>query len=318
MRTSLPVRRRTLNGSLWHSRAATGLAIAVLAGCGDATSVTPPEAERNHAPGIVIPRTTVHHNDVYDEQIIAYDRDGDSITLGVVTLPDWLTFDSATQTLHGLPGEESIGMHDVVVTATDGALQATESFTINVHLAPCLERAVFDDPASSEYVLPFPTGTTAEILQAYCSVGSLYGSHIRDNQLAYDFRTEFGRTVVAARAGRVTVVVNHWLDSDKEDSHFNYILIEHDDSSFAFYAHLQHESILVRVGDRVAQGQPIASSGESGSGTGCATFMECAVLHFGVYRRTWALDLPISFVNADGPLDARGGLVLGAVYTALP
>jgi hypothetical protein len=262
-------------------------------------------------------RTTVHHNDVYNELVQAYDPDGDSVSIGAVTLPNWLSFDTATHLLYGLPGEESIGSHAVVLTASDGFLHTTDTFAITVLLAPCLERAVFDDPTLSEYVLPFPPGSTAEVLQTYCSVGG-YGSHIIDNQLAYDFRTEFGRSVVAAREGRVTVAVYNWPDSDKDPSHFNYLVIAHDDDTFAFYAHLQHESFVVRVGDRVSRGQPIAASGESGTPTGCAAFAECAVLHFGVYRRSWALDLPINFVNADGPLDARGGLVLGEFYTALP
>jgi hypothetical protein len=273
--------------------------------------------EYNHPPTIQAPRTTVHHNDVYDALIQAYDRDGDSVTIGAVALPHWLTFDTATHVLHGLPGEESIGSHGVVLTASDGLLHTTDTFAISVLLAPCMERAVFESPTISEYVMPFPLGSAAEVLQTYCGVGSV-GSHTRDNQLAYDFRTEFGRSVVAAREGRVTMAVDNWLDSDKDPSHFNYIVIEHDDDTFAFYAHLQHESYTVRVGDRVSQGQPIASSGESGTPTLCAEFGECAVLHFGVYRRLWVVDLPINFVNADGPLDARGGLVAGAFYTALP
>ncbi|MFC1640159.1 hypothetical protein ACFL3B_05290, partial [Gemmatimonadota bacterium] len=64
--------------------------------------------------------------------------------------------------------------------------------------------------------------------------------------------------------------------------------------------------------------QTIAASGESGTPTLCAAFMECAVLHFGVYRRSWAVDIPINFENADGPLDSRGGLMRGTFYTVLP
>ncbi len=312
------IRSDVLNGATWRTRSATGFALALVVGCGEVVPVTPPAVERNHRPVIVGPSTTFHHNDTCNEVIQTYDPDGDSVTIGVVRLPDWLAFDTVTHVLHGFPGEESIGSHDLVVTATDGLLHTTDTFEIIVLLAPCLERAVFDDATTSEYVMPFPVGSTAEVLQTYCSVGNAYGSHIRDNQLAVDFRTEFGRTVVAARGGRVSVAVDNWTDSDKDDSHFNFLVIEHDDSSFAFYAHLEHESFLVQVGDRVTQGQPIASSGESGTPTGCAAFMECAVLHFGVYRRSWALDIPVNFVNADGPTDDRGGLVLGANYTALP
>jgi murein DD-endopeptidase MepM/ murein hydrolase activator NlpD len=112
--------------------------------------------------------------------------------------------------------------------------------------------------------------------------------------------------------------VDHWADSDKDGSHFNYLVILHDDGTFAFYAHLKQYGFVVDVGDQVARGQVIGASGESGTPTLCAAFAECAVLHFGVYRRSWAVDLPIEFGNADGPLDARGGLQAGAFYTALP
>ena len=290
------------------------IALVLAAGCGEAVSITPP-VEHNSPPTIWTLRSTIHHNDTYDELLRASDREGDSVTIGVVALPNWLTFDTATHVLHGSPGEESIGgAHEVVVTASDGQLRTTATFPIAVLLAPCIERAVFNDPTISEYVLPFPPGPTVEVLQTYCGTGS----HTRDNQLAYDFRTPFGDPVVAARAGRVTEVVDDWADSDKDPFHFNQIVIVHDDDTFAFYAHLKHESFVVQVGDRVSQGQTIAASGESGTPTGCAAFMECAVLHFGVYKRSWSLDIPINFRNADGPLDARGGLSAGTFYTVLP
>jgi len=158
--------------------------------------------------------------------------------------------------------------------------------------------------------MPYPVGTTPEVLQTYCGPGS----HSRDNQLAYDFRTEFGTPVVAARAGVVSTVVDGWPDSDKDDAHFNYILITHADSTFAFYAHLKHESFVVAPGDSVAQGQVVAAAGESGTPTFCA-FEVCGVLHFGVYSQSWRIDLPVNFRNADGPLDDRGGLVTGTFYT---
>jgi murein DD-endopeptidase MepM/ murein hydrolase activator NlpD len=72
-------------------------------------------------------------------------------------------------------------------------------------------------------------------------------------------------------------------------------------------------SVLPEVGDRVRRGEVIAQSGTSGG--------SLPVLHFGVYR-TWPVqtgnDIAVNFRNADGPLDERGGLVQGAIYTALP
>lgn len=86
------------------------------------------------------------------------------------------------------------------------------------------------------------------------------------------------------------------------------------------YAHFQHEGIWVRVGERVARGQPLGAIGESGTPTPCA-FMECGILHFGIYAAwpaTEQNELPLNFLNAQGPLDVRGGLAPGAAYLARP
>lgn len=173
----------------------------------------------------------------------------------------------------------------------------------------CVSRAVFGNPATSAYILPFPVGASYPLLQTYCGPQN----HGRDNQLAYDFTIPFGDPVVAARAGTVRVVTEHFADDDTNRANHNHVFIEHSDGTTAFYAHLVQNSVPVEVGDWVEQGQVIARSGTSG-GT-------VAVLHFGVYR-SWppqgGQDVAINFRNAQGPLDDRGGLVQGATYTALP
>ncbi len=171
----------------------------------------------------------------------------------------------------------------------------------------CLERAVFGDPATSEYLLPYPIGASYSLMQTYCD-----GSHARDNQLAYDFLIPIGAEVVAARAGIVRRVVDTYADDDLVRSHNNHIFIEHADGTTAMYAHLVERSAVVWEGDSVVAGQLIALSGTSGT--------SIAHLHFGVYR-TWPTqggdDIPVNFRNAEGALDERGGLQLGVIYTAL-
>ena len=71
-----------VDGGKYLFRAATGLALVFVFGCGDVPTVTPPSVERNHSPEILGISTTVHHNDPYSEQVKAYDPDGDSITIG--------------------------------------------------------------------------------------------------------------------------------------------------------------------------------------------------------------------------------------------
>ena len=265
----------------------------------------------NHPPQIDPPTLSLYHDETYEQKVMAWDADGDPVTVRAPLLPTWMSFDTTTLTLSGAPGWRNIGVQSLVLTAFDGMVQTRDSFQITVNLAPCLRRAVFGPPSTSPYVMPFPVGTTPLVLQTYCGPGS----HSRDNQLAYDFRTGFGTPVVAARAGVVSTVVDLWPDSDKDDSHFNYVLITHADGTFAFYAHLEHQSLTVHRGESVSQGQTIAAAGESGTPTGCV-FEECGVLHFGVYNQSWRIDLPVNFSNADGSLDSLGGLVTGAFYTA--
>lgn len=173
----------------------------------------------------------------------------------------------------------------------------------------CLLRAVFGDPGDSPYRLPFPPEAGYTVLQSYCVDE---GSH--ETQLAYDFFMPRGSTVVAARAGVVREVVENVAD-DAHTSRLNYLLIQHEDGTVAFYAHLQQDGALVGVGDQVAAGEPIAVGGASGRTHGSG------VLHFGVYRAyppREERDLAVNFSNAEGMLDARGGLRTGAFYRALP
>ena len=171
----------------------------------------------------------------------------------------------------------------------------------------CLRRAVFSGPTESPYVLPYPPGDGYSIIQSYCHDD---GSH--ENQLAYDFAMPVGSMVVASRAGVVAEVKEDVLD-DEHSRHLNYILIRHEDNTVGFYAHLQHLGSLVEEGDEVAQGQEIGLSGATGRTGG-------PVLHFGVYFSyppVEGRDEPVTFNNAEGPLDQRGGLREGSFYKAL-
>ena len=176
---------------------------------------------------------------------------------------------------------------------------------------PCLERAVFGNPAESPYVLPYPVGASYRLAQSYCYP---CGGH-RD-QLAYDFEMPIGETVTAARAGIVRRVRNDVPDAGNEQDpgQHNHILIQHDDATVALYAHLKQGGIVVREQDRVETGQRIALSGNSGNTLGEPH------LHFGVYQfwpATERFDVAVNFRKAEGPLDGRGGLLPGSHYKAL-
>jgi murein DD-endopeptidase MepM/ murein hydrolase activator NlpD len=178
----------------------------------------------------------------------------------------------------------------------------------------CLARADFGDPAESPYVLPYPVGAAYEVAQGYCGSGP-WSSH--NERFAIDFFMPIGAPVVASRAGIVVHLIEEFDDSGmNDDSMLNYIIIQHEDGTAAVYAHLQQHSAIVQLGDTVATGELIANSGNSGFTDNTPH------LHFELYSRFpyhWKDDsIPVTFRNAGGPLDERGGLQYGVTYTALP
>jgi hypothetical protein len=171
----------------------------------------------------------------------------------------------------------------------------------------CYRRAHFADPSESEYVLPFPQGTSYRVMTSYCSRGG------HPKSIAYDFDMPVGSEVVAARAGTVVMV---WEDTPDEPDEIrpNGLFIEHDDGTIGSYAHITRDGVLVEEGDRVEAGQVIAIGGTSGTSD--------PHLHFMVYQSYPTHpeddDIPVSFRNVDGPLDERGGLMWDHFYTAVP
>ena len=191
-------------------------------------------------------------------------------------------------------------------TTTTEALPVPNGVNPN---SPCLERAVFGDPAGSLYTLPYPVGEEYWISQSYCFSE---GGH--RNQLAYDFDMPVGAEVLASRAGVVKEVKQDSPDTGRGRGLHNYVFIQHDDGTVAFYAHLMLDGVAVKPGDEVEPGEFIAFAGNSGLTGG-------PHLHFGVYQY-WppreGADVPVNFRNASGQHDSRGGLAIWRLFEALP
>ena len=153
--------------------------------------------------------------------------------------------------------------------------------------------AVHDD--DHLYALPYASGKTYRVLQGY---GSRF-SHSGLEAFAVDFDMPEGTPVHAARPGVVARVeeshsIGCWEDGCGK--YANYIVILHDDGTTGEYYHLQKHGALVDVGDRVARGQKIGLSGNTGHTT-------MPHLHFAVYRATeWGntQSIPVRFHSADG------------------
>jgi murein DD-endopeptidase MepM/ murein hydrolase activator NlpD len=145
------------------------------------------------------------------------------------------------------------------------------------------------------YRAPFAIGSTHLISQAY---PSRFTHTTPDSEYAIDIALPDGTQVYAAREG---VVINVRHDAFRGAlaramlDQANVIEILHDDGTIAIYAHLHWDSIRVHIGERVARGQYIANSGNTG-------FTSGPHLHFAVLRNAGVTDVsvPIQFASNAG------------------
>lgn len=82
-------------------------------------------------------------------------------------------------------------------------------------------------------------------------------------------------------------------DHDCGEGYGNYVMIEHDDGTVTLYGHMYANSITVKAGDTVKQGQVIGKMGSSGNSTGMH-------LHFEVRVNSERVD-PLNYVDIDNP-----------------
>src|SRR5204862_382430 len=96
----------------------------------------------NRAPVItVITDRTDAENAVISLAVTASDPDGDALTYSATGLPPALTISPTTGAISGTLSYVSAGPHSVTVSATDGTLSASTSFTwtvTNVNRAPVI------------------------------------------------------------------------------------------------------------------------------------------------------------------------------------
>ena len=158
------------------------------------------------------------------------------------------------------------------------------------------------------YRAPFAVARSFPVSQAYPST---YTHGDPSSRHAIDIAMPEGTAIYAARGGTVIDVAHGNFKSGVDRSYAdkaNFVRILHDDGTFAIYAHLRWDSIRVRPGQRIARGEFIAASGNTGFSSG-------PHLHFAVMRNVGLRieSLPISFEGPGGqPVTAREGQALTA------
>jgi len=114
--------------------------------------------------------------------------------------------------------------------------------------------------ATEGYKLPTTAGEPWVITQGPHGTFSHWGNALH----AYDIAPQSGRCIVAMKGG---IAYTHDLGLAQDHHHRsfgNYITIDHGNGEFSHYAHLAAGSFVVQNGQRVEQGQALATVGNSG------------------------------------------------------
>ena len=139
-------------------------------------------------------------------------------------------------------------------------------------------KAVYGDLGKTKYDnllldLPFKSGLSYKIFQGY------NGRETHRGENSLDFGLKIGDEIHAAFGGKVVKIEqgNSGRCARPECAeNNNYVVIEHQDGSFAEYVHIIKNGARVKIGEEVKAGQLIAISGDVGYATG-------PHLHFSVF-----------------------------------
>lgn len=176
----------------------------------------------------------------------------------------------------------------------------------NYRYVPGSPSASHDEGAA--YLLPFPDGMRVRVDQGF---GGSYSHSEPHSRHAVDLSLAIGTPVRAARAGIVMAVESDFhgagTDLSKYGDRANHIRLLHPDGTMAVYAHLELESVIVSIGDRVRAGEVIAKSGNTGFSSG-------PHLHFVIQRNSGGalVSVPFQFtVGGEKRTPTQGDLLGG-------
>jgi murein DD-endopeptidase MepM/ murein hydrolase activator NlpD len=146
-------------------------------------------------------------------------------------------------------------------------------------------------PHEYAYQLPYGDGPYLVIQGAH---GGFSHNVETANAEAIDWAMPVGTRIYPARPGVVIGIRSDCILGGSDRKWMldcNYVVIKHDDGTMAEYLHLQHNGVLVHLGDHVAPDQAIALSGNTG-------FTTEPHLHFAVFTldaRSTCRSQPVTF-----------------------
>ncbi|MCF2944554.1 M23 family metallopeptidase [Paenibacillus tarimensis] len=126
----------------------------------------------------------------------------------------------------------------------------------------------------------------------------------------------YGMEVVAPASGTVVAVQDEEADlvpgtEDYQTMAGNHIVIQLDDTgTYLFIAHLKQHSVIVREGQHVEEGMPIAEAGNSGSSSEPHIHIHHQRQNPATTPLFLAEGLPLFFRDIEGPAMPRGGVAV--------
>ena len=150
------------------------------------------------------------------------------------------------------------------IKATDPA----KGFSFRLSYKQMIGPPINELPAEVDYFPPFPLGLQFPISQGFDNDVT----HSKPpNQYAVDIVMPIGTPILAARGGTVMDMEDDFHGAAQQErflARSNQIRILHADGTMAVYAHLQPNSLRVRLGAKIKRGQWIANSGNTGFSNG--------------------------------------------------
>ena len=180
------------------------------------------------------------------------------------------------------------------LTVARGDASRAMSFEYQFQYIPG-DPAAHHDP-DEPYRLPYSSAESFFVSQAYPD----QETHADPSSLhAIDFEMPIGTGVYAARDGIVIEVASDFYqsgtDPELDGPRANVVRMYHDDGTMSLYAHLNWNSIRVVPGQRVARGEYLADSGNTGFSTG-------PHLHFAIQINSDGsiVSVPVEFTGSNG------------------
>ncbi len=156
-------------------------------------------------------------------------------------------------------------------------------------------------PSAFRVLLPFEARDTAFVSQG----NGTRLTHQGASRFAFDFNVPIGTAIVAAAPGIVLQTQDTFdRSADMDPEQYNFVLVHHGNGVLTEYGHLRHHGTRVRPGQRVARGELLGYSGDTGRSTG-------PHLHFAV-EDVSLQSQPACFLDVESGVPQAGEVVTSA------